>query len=120
MNGLSRKFLRLALFLGAFLVLPGLLPAQETPPPAAAALRTNSMPVRMPPGPFLVPPNQSPVDLFRQLLAVKSLERLKLLAGRPPATVKQILAKVREYQSLNPSNGNCASGPLNCAGIFGP
>ncbi len=54
----------------------------------------------------LVPPTppavKSPVDLFRELLAMTPPERNHFLADRPPDARKLILAKVREYLSLKP------------------
>jgi hypothetical protein len=47
--------------------------------------------------------NQSPVDLFRQLLAMTPAEQKELLANRPPEHQRRILAKVREYESLRPN-----------------
>ena len=43
---------------------------------------------------------KSPVDLFRELLAMDVAERSKALAKRTPEGRKRILAKLREYQSL--------------------
>jgi len=51
----------------------------------------------------LVPPApqfHSPVDFFRQLLAMTPSERLTALTNRPPEMRAKILAKVREYQAL--------------------
>lgn len=45
---------------------------------------------------------KSPVDLFRELLAMDSFERKAALAGRSPESQRQILAKLREYEALNP------------------
>jgi hypothetical protein len=47
------------------------------------------------------PPAKSPVDLFRELLAMSPTERRQALTNRPPEVQKQILAKVREYQVLH-------------------
>src|SRR5437762_10215665 len=58
-----------------------------------------------PPVPIIVPsvPSpKSPVDLFRDLLAMSPAERKNFLTNRPPAAQKMILAKVREYESLKP------------------
>jgi hypothetical protein len=57
---------------------------------------TNRSPV--PPMPVL----KSPVDTFRELLAMRLPERKQFLTNRPPETQKLILAKVREYESLKP------------------
>ncbi len=45
---------------------------------------------------------QSPVDFFRQLLAMSPAERNNSLTNRPPESRARILAKVREYQALDP------------------
>src|SRR5690348_11176037 len=47
---------------------------------------------------------RSPVDYFRELLAMNFAERSKTLADRPPDTRKQILAKVREYEAMKPND----------------
>lgn len=46
---------------------------------------------------------KSPVAFFRELLAMNLAERQKALADRAPENRKQILAKVREYESLKPN-----------------
>ncbi len=51
-----------------------------------------------------VPALKSPVEVFRQLLALSPAERKTLLTNRPPEVQKQILAKVREYESLRPTD----------------
>ena len=53
-------------------------------------------------GPSIVTAASSPVDTFRQLLAMSPEEREKNLANRKPEARQQILAKLAEYQSLNP------------------
>jgi hypothetical protein len=45
---------------------------------------------------------QSPVDFFRQLLAMTPEEREEFLTNRPPEIRDRILAKVREYLALDP------------------
>jgi hypothetical protein len=47
--------------------------------------------------------SRSPVDSFRELLAMNPAERKQFLAGRPPEIQRQILAKTREYESLGPN-----------------
>jgi hypothetical protein len=54
------------------------------------------------PAGLLLPPPPSPVDFFRQLLAMTPDERGNFLAKRPPAIRERILAKVSEYQTLDP------------------
>lgn len=62
-----------------------------TPPPPAIV-------VAPPP----LPQASSPVDFFRQLLALSAHERAELLTNRPPVLRARILAKVREYELLGP------------------
>ena len=84
MNTRRRIFFRLAVVLGAgcFLITP--LCAQES---------TN---VSEPPLP------KSPVESFRELLALAPQERKQALADRTPKAQEQILAKIDEYLSLAP------------------
>ncbi|HYG24927.1 MAG TPA: DUF3106 domain-containing protein [Verrucomicrobiae bacterium] len=46
---------------------------------------------------------KSPVEQFRDLLAMPVSERRQSLSNRPPELRRQILAKVREYESLKPA-----------------
>ena len=46
---------------------------------------------------------KSPVDFFRQLLAMTPDERADFLTNRPPEIRARILAKVAEYEALNPN-----------------
>jgi hypothetical protein len=46
---------------------------------------------------------KSPVELFRQLLAMTPAEQKEFLANRSPEHQNRILAKVREYESLRPN-----------------
>jgi len=51
----------------------------------------------------IVPPTpQSPVTVFRQLLAMTPQERANYLTNRPPEARDRIMAKVREYLALGP------------------
>ena len=73
------------------------VPAQNPPlPPAAVPF----------PGPASLIPSatqmKSPVDFFRQLLALSPAERLTALTNRPPETRARILTKVNEYLALDP------------------
>jgi len=70
----------------------------------ALAQETNvSKPLQPPPAlPVPVAAPRSPVEFFRELLAMNFAERSKALADRPPETRKQILAKVREYEAMKP------------------
>ncbi len=65
--------------------------AAAEPPP-----RPEAAPLPLPPSP------RSPVDLFRELLAMNASERRAHLTNRPPASQKLILAKLREYESMRP------------------
>jgi hypothetical protein len=47
---------------------------------------------------------KSPVDLFRQLLAMTPDDRENFLTNRPPEIRARILAKVDEYEALNPDD----------------
>ncbi|HZL13665.1 MAG TPA: DUF3106 domain-containing protein [Verrucomicrobiae bacterium] len=47
--------------------------------------------------------HKSPVDFFRQLLAMTPDERAKFLTNRPPEIRARILAKVNEYEALDPN-----------------
>ena len=66
----------------------GTVPAQPPLPP------TNQPPI---------PTAKSPVDTFRELLAMSPAERRQSLTNRPADLQKQILAKVREYETLRPN-----------------
>jgi hypothetical protein len=67
------------------------------------AVRAENQPAGLPP---LPQPEtvilKSPVDLFRELLAMSAAEREKKLASRPPANRLAILAKLREYEVMDP------------------
>src|SRR5258705_236337 len=52
--------------------------------------------------PPLPEPLKSPVESFRESLAMNLADRSKALADRPLETRKKILAKIREYESLKP------------------
>ena len=54
-----------------------------------------------PPPPL--PSSHSPVDAFRQLLALPARERELSLSNKPPEVRARLLAKVREYQTLDPN-----------------
>jgi hypothetical protein len=108
MTPLRSTGLCLAAFLLACLGLPGSLCAQApglplTPAPSnATSVARVSAPPELPPALPPLPPIKSPVDFFRELLAMNATERQKTLADRSPESQKLILAKVREYASLNP------------------
>jgi len=92
MTGLRQFILGLAVIATAFSA-----SAQNPPAPVPAnfsSSTTNLIP--------LIPRPQSPVNYFRQLLAMSPVERNNSLTNRPPGTRARILAKVREYQMLGP------------------
>lgn len=69
----------------------------QTPLPVSAKLSPVSTNL-LPP----IPTVQSPVSFFRQLLAMSPVERNRSLTNRSPEIRARILAKVREYQALDP------------------
>ena len=73
--------------------------AAQNPPLPPDAAKISVVPANLIPS---VQPLHSPVDFFRQLLAMTPSERLAALTNRPPEMRAKILAKVREYQALNP------------------
>ena len=82
---------------GQFAVFPL---AAETTPNVPASPGLLSVPANLLPP--TLPQAKSPVDLFRELLAMKPAEQENFLTNRPPATRARILAKVREYEALDP------------------
>ena len=100
MSFLRRNVLRVTGGFSAGLLLPSLLIVQAaTNQPALPD--PGSISAQPPPVPPL-PAHKSPVDFFRELLAMDLTERKQFLADRTPEDRKQILAKVREYESLRP------------------
>ncbi len=83
---------------GAWLAFP--LFAKDSKPVSAPAklisAPTNGLP------PFAG--RKSPVDFFRQLLAMTPDERDVFLTNRPPEIRQRILAKVGEYEAMNPND----------------
>jgi hypothetical protein len=69
------------------------------PPPSV----TSSNPAKAVASPPPLPAAKCPVDFFRELLAMNLEERKQYLSDRPLETQKLILAKVREYESLQPN-----------------
>ena len=92
MNRRWNRFCRLAAMLVAAQIAFGLLPAQEPADLPGTAVDEHTEP----PLPLL----RSPVDSFRDLLAMMPEERKMAVADRPPETQQRILAKVREYLSM--------------------
>ena len=65
------------------------------PPVKLLSAPTNGLPA--------LPRPRSPVDLFRQLLAMTPDEREVFLTNRSPQIRAGILAKVNEYEALDPN-----------------
>jgi Protein of unknown function (DUF3106) len=99
MSLLPLSICRVAALLGASHLLLAALPAQAAATGAVSA-PANSTHAR-PPMPSL-PPALSPISFFRDLLAMDAASREQALTNRPPEIKAQILAKVREYESLKP------------------
>jgi len=76
----------------------GITTLAQSPPPPGLAKRIPAVTNLMPP----LPQMQSPVNFFRQLLAMSPKERVESLTNRPPEIRALILAKVLEYQVLGP------------------
>jgi hypothetical protein len=94
MSARRSKLFRLVAILGAGQILLSPLLAQE----ATDSTDATESEQGGPPVPLL----RSPVDSFRELLAMTLEERKGAVAARPPETQKLIFAKVREYLSLKP------------------
>ena len=91
---------RVAALLGASYLLLAGLPAQAASNSTVLA-PANSISAR-PPMPSL-PYALSPISFFRDLLTMDAAGREQALTNRPPEIRAQILAKVREYESLKPA-----------------
>jgi hypothetical protein len=113
MTSPGRTRLRLAVLLGVGHLLSASLPAQPatklpaaTPSnsPAATQLVIKSPELPEPPPPPPAP--RSPIGFFRELLAMNAAERKQALTNytATPERRTQILAKVREYESLKPDD----------------
>ena len=109
MTSPGRTTLRLALLLSTGHWFVASLPAQPAPgipaatpsnSPAARSVGTRppAAPDRLPP----LPMARSPISFFRELLAMNVAERKQALTNYPSGQRAQILAKVREYESLKP------------------
>jgi len=88
-----------ALLAGAFAWLPTAMVSAQIPtnhPPPGDWKAAVSVP------PMPMPTMKSPVDFFRNLLALTPGERRQSLSNRPPEVRSRILAKLREYESLKP------------------
>jgi hypothetical protein len=69
-----------------------------------APLKLFSAPTVMPP----LPQAQSPVDFFRQLLAMSPQDRENFLTNRPPEVRERILAKVQRISGARPGRTRVA------------
>jgi hypothetical protein len=71
-------------------------------PPSLATAGSDQSPesLKSPPSP---PVPQPPISFFRDLLAMSPAERDRALTNRPPQIRRMILAKVQEYESLDPA-----------------
>jgi hypothetical protein len=67
--------------------------------PSATATPVAATIVKSPP----VPVVKSPVDAFRELLAMSAAERGHYLSNRPPEVRKRIEDKLREYEVMQPA-----------------
>jgi len=73
--------------------------AQGSPSTPAQAPSNSASIALAPP----LPTAKSPVDTFRELLAMNLTERKQFLADRSPENRRQILAKLRQYEALRPA-----------------
>jgi hypothetical protein len=75
-------------------------PSVPVPAPQKLFSAPTNLPLSlMPPLPRL----KSPVDLFRELLAMTPAGRENYLTNRPPGIRNRILAKLSEYEALDPN-----------------
>jgi hypothetical protein len=97
-SGQARYWLAVVFAVGPLVVFP--LAAETAPkvaaPPTLLFAPTNLLPP-------MVPHTRSPVDYFRKLLTLTPAERENALTNRPPEIRDRILAKVREYEALDPN-----------------
>jgi len=107
MNLPGREIFRVAALLGATHLLSASLLAQTATVPPVSNASNSAAPSqllpKLPPPPGLTPPllsARSPISFFRDLLAMNPAERIHALTNRTPELRAQILAKVREYESL--------------------
>jgi hypothetical protein len=82
---------------GQFLIFPL---RSENSTNSSAPVKLFSAPANLIPP---IPTAHSPVDFFRDLLAMTPRDCENFLTNKPPETRGRILAKVREYQALDPN-----------------
>jgi len=111
MTSTGRATLRLAALLGAGCLSAVPLPAQPAsnlPAPTPSNPAAATLPVTKPPAsPRPLPPLPAappPVSFFRELLAMNASERKQALTNYTADRQTQILAKIREYESLQPDD----------------
>jgi hypothetical protein len=92
MRPLPRLWVWVALVLGAWPYFCGPVWAQAPTPPGIQAGITNTLP----------PLPKTPVDAFRELLAMNREEREQHLTNRPPQVRAQLEQKLREYEAMKP------------------
>ena len=109
MSGFKHQTSWLVPLLGAGCLLSTSLPAQVATnvSPVSQAKPTVIYPLTVrppaPPGPGIaLPTAKSPINFFRELLAMPAAAREQALTNRSPEARRLILAKVREYESLTP------------------
>jgi hypothetical protein len=97
------SFRRISWLLLALGISPGFLATlsaeNAAPVPVSSPGMVKAKVSQMPP---LPPMPKSPVDSFRELLAMKPAEREQFLATRPPEIRKRFLAKIHEYEAMKP------------------
>jgi hypothetical protein len=97
MNFSRQKMFPVAVIFAATVLAAISLVAQTNPnfsPPQTFVSRTNLIPPK--------PQWRSPVEAFRQLLAMSPKERNDYLTNRPPEIRAKLLDKVKEYLALDP------------------
>lgn len=97
MSARFRHAVCLGLILGNSSLLAGRIHAQVPPVPTRVVSPAGE---KVPPMPQL----KSPVEQFRQLLALAPSERENHLTNRPPEIRKRILAKLLEYDAMKPAD----------------
>ena len=91
MNSLQRTLLTILVVSQLAVCVRAQSPTTPSIPPKTEAISAPPLPVA-----------KSPVEFFRELLAMNTAERKQALTNRSPETRRQILAKVREYEALRP------------------
>src|SRR5688572_11839925 len=95
----ARPFTLITYCLLIVIALPLGLAAQPAPAAQGVAQPNTNAVNPVPPLPFA---GKSPVEFFRELLAMTPTERRDALTNRSPENRKLIFAKIRAYESLKP------------------